>query len=426
MILVLPINARLLQGILMNHRAVPILVLLSLFALAACGGQNSSSLPSARSADYPLSAPGSIAAPSDAVKVCGEYALGYARCFALRRTDIASRIDAGLTNAMVIGYGYGPAELQSAYLLPSSTRGTGQTVAIVDAFDDPKAEIDLRVYRRNFGLPACTTANGCFKKLNQNGMQSHYPPSDDGWAMEISLDVDMVSAACPKCHIMLVEATDNYLNNLGKAVDTAARLRANAISNSYGGSEFNATNLDYNHPGVIITASSGDSGYGPQQPASYGSVVAVGGTSLLLSPRAETVWNGAGSGCSELVPKPSWQNDAARGCHKRSEADVAAVADPNTGVAAYDSFGTGGGWNQFGGTSVSSPIIAAVYALAGNAATQTAAKQIWVDAGRHLFDVTSGSNDNGSCPRTLPYMCTGGRGYDGPTGWGTPKGVTAF
>lgn len=410
----------------MNYRLVVVSGLAGLFALAGCGSQNASSLPSAL---RPKSvAVAGFGTRGNSVKVCGESsAPGYARCFSLRRTDVAPRLaEDGANPAMVTGFGYGPADIQSAYMLPASTRGAGQTIAIVDAFDDPKAESDLKVYRSNFGLPACGTANGCFRKLNQSGVQGRYPRSNDNWAAEISLDIDMVSAACPKCHIMLVEATDNSFSNLGAAVDTAARLHANAISNSYGGGEFNAVNPDYNHPGVVITASAGDSGYGPGQPASYGSVVAVGGTSLSLNPRVETVWNGTGSGCSALVSKPSWQTDGARGCHKRSEADVAAVADPNTGVAVYDSFGSGGGWNQFGGTSASSPIVASIYGLAGNSATQTAAKQIWQDAGRHLFDVASGSNNNGSCPATLLYMCTAGAGYDGPTGWGTPRGTGAF
>jgi subtilase family serine protease len=321
--------------------------------------------------------------------------------------------------------GYHPADLQSAYKLPSATAGTGQTVAIVDAFDDPNAESDLAVYRSTFGLPPCTTANGCFKKTDQNG-GTRFPRRDVGWAQEISLDLDMVSAICPNCNILLVEANTNSFSNLAAAVDTAARLGANAISNSYGGSEFStetsSADPHFNHPGHAITASSGDSGFGPQYPAASQFVTAVGGTSLLTAANSrgwsETVWSGAGSGCSAFEPKPSWQLDA--GCAKRTIADVAAVADPNTGVAVYDTFRQPG-WLVFGGTSVSSPIIASVYALAGNAGSVTYGSFPYSHTGS-LFDVVSGSN--GSCGGS--YLCTGTAGYDGPSGNGTPNGTGAF
>lgn len=320
--------------------------------------------------------------------------------------------------------GYNPADLQSAYKLPSASAGSGQTVAIVDAYNDPNAESDLAVYRSKFGLPACTTANGCFKKVNQTG-GTKYPSANSGWAEEISLDLDMVSAICPKCHILLVEANSPTFTNLGTAVNTAVRLGANTVSNSYGGSESSGESSYasyYNHPGHIITASSGDSGYGAQVPAAYNTVVAVGGTSLSKSSNSrgwsETAWNGAGSGCSAYISKPSWQKDT--GCSRRTVADVSAVADPNTGVSVYDSYQVGG-WLVFGGTSVSSPIIASVYALAGNASSVNAASSLYSHTGS-LFDVTSGSN--GSCGGS--YLCTAGTGYDGPTGLGTPNGTGAF
>ncbi|HEY3482469.1 MAG TPA: hypothetical protein VGL02_26560, partial [Streptomyces sp.] len=202
--------------------------------------------------------------------------------------------------------GYGPADLQSAYKLPSGTNGAGQTVAIVDANNDPTAEADLGVYRAQYGLPACTTANGCFKKVNQTGGTS-YPPTDAGWATEISLDLDMVSAVCPKCHILLVEASSASYANLGQAVNEAAALHANTISNSYGGGDLSDSSAPYyNHPGIMITASTGDSGYGVQFPASSRYVTAVGGTSLTRASNArgwnETAWTGAGSGCSSYNP----------------------------------------------------------------------------------------------------------------------------
>jgi subtilase family serine protease len=323
--------------------------------------------------------------------------------------------------------GYGPLDLQSAYNLPSATAGVGQTVAIVDAFDDPNAEADLGVYRSFYGLSPCTTANGCFRKVDQNGGTS-YPTVNSGWAQEISLDVDMVSAVCPNCKILLVEATTNSLANLVAAEDEAASLGANEISNSYGASEFSTEasfESHYNHPGVAITASSGDGGFGVQYPAASQFVTAVGGTSLSPASNArgwsETAWSGAGSGCSALITKPSWQTDS--GCSARTVADVSADSDPNTGVAVYDSLANRGlsGWLVFGGTSVASPVVASTYALAGNAGSVTYGSFPYSQTGS-LFDVTSGSN--GSCGGS--YLCTAGPGYDGPTGLGTPNGVTAF
>ncbi len=297
-------------------------------------------------------------------------------------------------------------------------------MAIVDAYDDPSAESDLGVYRAQYGIASCTTANGCFKKVNQAGQQGSYPRANSGWAQEISLDLDMVSAVCPNCKILLVVARSSSLFDLGAAVNTAARLGANAISNSYGGGEFSAeTSYEgyYNHPGAAITASSGDSGYGVEFPAASRYVTAVGGTSLQRGSTSrgwtEMTWNGAGSGCSAFVLKPAWQTDG--GCGRRTVADVAAVADPNTGVAVYDTYHQSG-WLVFGGTSVASPIVASVYALAGNTASIANGSYPYGQT-TALFDIVSGSN--GSCGS---YLCTAGTGYDGPTGLGTPHGTAAF
>jgi subtilase family serine protease len=321
--------------------------------------------------------------------------------------------------------GFFPADLQSAYNLPSATAGSGQTVAIVDAYDDPTAEADLAVYRSQFGLPACTTANGCFKKVNQTGGTT-YPRKNGGWAQEISLDVDMVSAICPNCHILLVEASSNSFANLGAAVNYAA-AHANAVSNSYGGSDVADSSAPYyNHPGVAITASSGDAGYGVEFPASSHYVTAVGGTSLTRAGNtrgwSETAWNGAGSGCSTENVALSGAASFGTGCSGRAEADVSAVANPSTGVAVYDSTAYQGlsGWLVFGGTSVSSPIIASVYALAGNEASID--NNYPYAHSTSLFDVTSGSN--GSCPTS--QWCNARTGWDGPTGLGTPNGAGAF
>ncbi|HEU0130428.1 MAG TPA: S8 family serine peptidase [Mycobacteriales bacterium] len=352
-----------------------------------------------------------------------------ARCHALRVTSAEPLGGSGP------GGGYSPNDLKAAYAL-DPTRGAGHTIAIVDAYDNPNADADLATYRAQFGLPACTIANGCFTQVEQRGVPltaqtralGFAPPGDVGWGQEIALDVDMASAICPLCKILLVEADSASILDLAQAVQTAVALGATEVSNSYGAPEFNGE-LDveaaYTHPGIVITASSGDSGYGVQYPAAAAGVVAVGGTRLVqaaTTPRgwSETVWNGAGSGCSLYVPKPVWQQDT--GCANRTVADVSAVADPGTGVSVYDTYGSGG-WLVFGGTSVSAPIIAGVYALNGHTASPPVPPAAWLYRSTGgLNDVTSGSN--GACSPS--YLCTGVPGYDGPTGLGTPKGSVAF
>ncbi|MFI5258362.1 MAG: fibronectin type III domain-containing protein [Candidatus Limnocylindrales bacterium] len=368
---------------------------------------------------------------------------GYAMCFALRRTDIAATAQAGVMPGFVPS-GYGPSQLQSAYNLPSGSAGSGLTVAVVDAYDLPDAESSLATYRSQFSLPACSSASGCFRKVDQNGGTS-YPASavTYGWAGEIALDLDMVSAICPNCKILLVEATTSSLVNLAAAEDTAVALGANAVSNSYGsiGEWAGEASYDayYNHPGVIITAATGDCGYltdgigpncpgpisGPSSiewPAASRYVLGVGGTSLHTDTNArgwsETAWSGTGSGCSVYESKPSWQTDP--GCSMRTSADISAVADPLTGVAVYDSHN--GGWNVYGGTSAATPIIAAAYMLAGQPVPGSYPFQQLYTSTTGLNDVTSGSN--GSCGGS--YLCTAGVGYDGPTGMGTPWGISAF
>jgi subtilase family serine protease len=372
------------------------------------------------------------------------------RCMAIQRLDLPPR------DPNAEPQGYSPADLQSAYALTalSSANGRGQTVAVVDAFDDPNAEADLAIYRAQYHLPACTTANGCFRKLNENGLASPLPRPNGSWAGEESLDVDMVSAICPNCHIMLFEG-----GSLDKAVNSAVRLGANVVSNSYGGAELDRVDPAFVHPGVVFTASAGDGGYfdcdpdsyplcgGPEQPASYATVVAVGGTRLTRDGSArgwsERVWNdetgccgATGSGCSRLVPKPDWQTD--KGCTKRSETDISAEADPDTPVAVYDSY-KNGKWIVLGGTSVSSPLVAGVFALAGNAAKLSQPQGIWERArsanpAAAYNDVTLGNNivpasvnkKTHVCPPAWRYICYAGPGYDGPTGWGTPNGISGF
>ena len=361
-------------------------------------------------------------APPGTERLCSKApAPGFAACFALRRTTPDGNVAAFATPS-----GYGPAAIQGAYKLPAGA-GAGRTVAIVDAYDLPTAEQDLAVYRSQFGLPPCTTANGCFRKVNQSGATSPLPAADAGWGGEIALDLDMVSAACPSCKILLVEANSASIANLGTAVNRAALMGAVAISNSYGGSESTSeTSWDtqyYNHPGIAVTASSGDSGFGTSYPANSRYVTAVGGTSLNTAANTrgwtESAWDGAGSGCSTIEAKQSWQIAT---CSGRAMADVSAVADPNTGVAVYDTY-QAPGWQVFGGTSASSPIIASVYAMATPAAAGvTPAQYAYANPGA-LFDVTTGSNGT-TCTPTV--MCHAAVGYDGPTGLGTPNGVGAF
>jgi subtilase family serine protease len=313
--------------------------------------------------------------------------------------------------------------LQIAYSLTtaSARNGTGVTLAIVDAYNDPSAESDLAVYRSQFGLPPCTSSNGCFAKVQLGTAK------DTGWGTEESLDVDMVSAVCPNCKILLVEAATNKADDL-TAAEQYATAHAAYVSNSWGGAE-GITSFDssYNVSGVAITAATGDHGFDsgfkstPLWPAILPSVTGVGGTSLTsVSPRVESVWSGAGSGCSSIYPKPSYQSTLDTGCSMRAEGDVSAVADPNTGVAVYDTFGFKG-WLVIGGTSVATPIVASIYALVGNSSTNSDSYVYSHES--YLNDITTGSN--GSCGVPL---CTAGTAYEwnGPTGLGTPDGTRAF
>jgi len=368
---------------------------------------------------------------------CPLPARGHVGCFARVRVDSAAftRVPRGVggsSPSATLGDNgaYSPSYLQSAYDAPSATAGAGRLVAVVDAFDDPKAEADLGVYRSHFGLPACTTANGCFHKVDQTG-GTDYPVPDGGWATEISLDLDMVSALCPNCHILLVEADSDDPADLGTAVDEAVSLGAVAVSNSYGipVEDPSETSFDpyYDHPGVAVTVAAGDYGYGVSYPAASPYVIAVGGTSLYQATdngtrnATETAWSGTGSGCSAVEPKPSWQHDA--GCSMRTVADVSAVADPSTPVWIYDSypeFQTTLKWASVGGTSAAAPIVAAMAALAGapTGPQYTPAGYPYAEPAS-FNNITFGSN--GSCSPT--YLCTAGPGYNGPTGLGTPNGT---
>ncbi|HUA05147.1 MAG TPA: hypothetical protein VMB27_14680 [Solirubrobacteraceae bacterium] len=330
-----------------------------------------------------------------------------------------------------------PAYLQQAYDLAylSQTAGAGMTIATVDAFDDPNAEADLAAYRSEFGLPACTTANGCFTKVNQTGGSTYPTTVNSGWELEISLDLDAISALCPNCHIALVEANSDQVSDLAPAQLEADQLGATVISDSWdvalsGRAAHNfPTSGDYTFSGVTTVAASGDAGYPPAGtndfPAALPGVAAAGGTTLepasasgVQTVRAftESAWSGAGSGCNQAATQPAWQSGFA--CTGRSYADISADADPDTGMQVYDS--DDGGWVVVGGTSEASPLIAAYYALLGSAAQGPS----WAYANASLLnDPTTGSN--GSCAPSIAYICTAGPGYDGPTGVGSISGAVA-
>jgi streptogramin lyase len=338
--------------------------------------------------------------------------------------------------------GFDPENLQAAYKIPTSG-GSEETVALVDAYGYKAAESDLAKYRAKYKLAACTKASGCFKQVNEKGEEKNYPAEGGGleveWSLETALDMDMVSAACPNCKIMLVEATTQGPADTGASAEEAAKLKASEISNSYGYPENNETWCpskngckeylsDYNHAGIPVTVSSGDSGYddgvgAPSWPAASPNVIAVGGTSLKKAEGSrgwsETVWSGSGSGCSLYEAKPTWQTD--KGCTKRTDNDVAAVASPSTPVSIYNT-PYAGGWFNVGGTSVSSPFVAGVEAHATSATKKLAADAFYKKPSM-LFDVTSGSNGTCTPPAENEYLCTAKVGYDGPTGWGTPDGV---
>lgn len=366
--------------------------------------------------------------PLPNIPVCGLELPGFARCHARVTAD-----SHGKPKAYVVPPGYGPAQFLTAYGL-SGTTSIKKTIAIVDAYNDPYALSDLNTYSSTFGIPtmkSCpvstgTPASPCFQKVNQYGGTS-YPRTNSGWALEISLDVQTAHAICQNCNILLVEASSASYSNLMASVDRARLMGANVISNSYGSSEFSgetAYDSHFNYLGIAFTFSSGDSGYGAGYPAASRYVTAVGGTSLYInsdnSYNSESAWSGAGSGCSTYEAKPSFQTDNL--CANRTVADVSADADPNTGAAVYDSVPYYGyvGWFQVGGTSLSSPLIAGVYALAGTYGNSLPYSQF--NYATNLHDVTSGAN--GSCGGT--YLCTALSGYDGPTGLGTPNGTGAF
>lgn len=353
-------------------------------------------------------------------------------CFARVRTGVngTPRVSPSVPT------GFGPTQLHAAYQLPTTATGK-QTIAIIDAYRNPNVFTDLKAYNLAFGLPAfpkCSAKHktSCFQVLNQKGKAKPLPAKNPGWGLEIDLDVQIAHAMCQNCKILLIEAASDEFTDLAIAVNTAVAKGAKVVSNSYGAYGYDCAEPGYDRPNVAVVVSSGDAGYQVSCPAVLNTVVSVGGTRLTLAGNgtygSETVWSGSGSGCSLSSTARSWQASvsgyAATGCGaNRGMNDVAAVADPATGAAVYDTYGGYNGWVVVGGTSLSAPIIAGAYALAGNASAWTyPAQSIYAAPGSSFHDVTSGSN--GSCSPAL--KCTAGVGFDLPTGVGTPKGLGGF
>lgn len=456
--------------------------------LAACSHSSlqQSMLPSGPDAQYPgaLSVSGMMSQEeltileSPRYRACGPATRGSSTCYAiLSNASVSPSLTPNSGSCVHLPGCYLPIDLQGAYGITSAAHsgGKGETVAVVDAFGYTGGykglAKDLATYRKFAGLPKCDKT--CFKILDQNGKTKLPKPgigSDAGWQGEEALDIDMVSAICPNCHILLVQTNSSQNTDLAKG-EAIALKKASYVSNSWGGAEELPTYpLFDSHPGKVITASAGDDGAGApasqgggteSQPCGFTGVVCVGGTSLVAHNgvyKAETVWQdfhykykgtiynfgATGSGCSSMVAKPSWQKD--KGCTKRSATDISADADPVTGVViACTPCGTGsneGLLGGVGGTSASSPMIASMYALAGNAKSIGSAPQkIWTSSRSNFNDVTQGFNDSAKlrpplqsgdvrtgliCGKSIAYICKAGVGYDGPTGWGSPKGLGAL
>ena len=389
----------------------------------------------------PAGASPTVPAKPSVAKVCGPVKAGFARCFSQVLLNPSTwhgqhaRKPSPPGGGTTAPSGYYPSDLRAAYDLAtaSSTSGSGITVAIVDAYSNPYLTSDLATYRSYFQLPACTTKTGCLTIVNQSG-GTKLPRANSGWGTEEALDVDMVSAICPNCKILVVEASSNSMSNLASAAAYAG-AHGQVVSNSYGSSEFSTeTSYDkyYARSGVAFVASSGDNGYGVEYPAASPKVVAAGGTTLTKTQSgwSQTAWSGAGSGCSAYETNPGWQPYQSAVCNDmRQVADTSAVADPGTGVAMYDTYGQSG-WIVVGGTSVASPIIASVFALANNDFATSAASRLYA-ATSGLSPVNSGTNSK-SCSN---YLCnaadslaynSGSGAYNGITGVGTPAGISAF
>ncbi len=472
----------------MRRLGVPSLSVLSLAAILYAAGAPPASAALPGGATRYATVRHVCAAPPPARASCLALALVPSRPGASGAS--LAQAGAGSASAGPAG-GLTPADLAGAYGFVPAFGGGGQTLAIVDAFDDPKLEEDLAAFDAQYGLPACTAGNGCLEKVGQTGSASELPSADTrGWSVEITLDVESAHSVCPNCKILLVEANSETFADLAAAVNEAVALGADEVSNSYGGfeTEFGASEIAaYDHPGTVVTAASGDSGYLnwdfvfelgaapglPDAPAALPSVVSVGGTSLKLKAsgarKSETVWNGtgrpsreelkqlagSGGGCSTRFAAPTWQHEAAgfaaAGCGSaRLDNDVAADGDPFTGFDIYDTYkyepSFAGGWLTVGGTSLSSPVIAGLFALAGGShGASYPAATLYAHLGQpSLYDVTAGGN--GFCDGEAPgpcgepelnellgpldclgtTACDAAPGLDGPAGVGTPNGLVAL
>jgi subtilase family serine protease len=301
--------------------------------------------------------------------------------------------------------GWSADDLEAAYALPASRDGKGQTVFVVDAYDNPNLANDFAEYRLAMGLPS-----GNLTKYNQEGRQGDYPQANAEWGVEADLDVEMVSASCPNCAVAIVEANSATWGDVSKAVDEAVKLGATIVSASFTGSAGDSQKA-FEAPGVTYVAAAAAGGNGIAPPAAFDTVVAVGGTVLSKATNArgysETVWSGSDGGCVEGEAKPEWQAGSkyAKGCHGRMADDVAAVAE---GVAEYDSYDQAG-WFSIDGTSIGAPFCAGIFALAGNSTKQRGGRTFWVPASHHahLFEVS-------------------GERYNAGSGWGSPDGTGAF
>ena len=330
-----------------------------------------------------------------------------AACNSLLRSDIVANPNPLV--ALTSLPGYHPDDLRAAYGVTDAARsgGAGQTVAVVVAYDNPLIETDLAIYRAEFGMAPCTRINGCIKVVRQDGTPLNLSAA---WEAESDVDVEMVSAMCPHCHIIVSEARSDKIGDLAGAAGAAVAAGATVVSNSFSTTE-DAASLAYDHfynaPGVPMTAGGGDNGYGASYPASSQYVTAVGGTTLAMSGgsvSSESVWSSSGGGCSSVVAQPAWQTGAS--CSTRATNDVAVVGDPATPVSAY--LTTFGGWNLLGGTSVGAPLVAALYALAGNGASTGGPAALYADP---------------SGFRSVPGSVAG---YAGAAGLGAPLGIGAF
>ena len=371
-------------------------------------------------------AAGSAAAytqPSTVTAECPAPAAGTFECMALVRNDLTPSMSGPVG-------GYGPSDLQSAYNLTSaaSSGGSGTTVAIIEEGDDPNAVSDFNAYRAQYKLPACDTATeaGCLTVMGESS--TSLPAANPTWAVQSSMDADAVAAICPNCHVLLAEANGQDQSDMLQTLNAAENAGARTIVVGSGDPESSSDSAQLQGvatKGVAVVVAAGNSGYGAQFPAASQFVTAVGGTTLTQDAGnargwTESVWAGTGAGCTADQYKPSWQADT--GCTGRTQNDVAADADPATGIAFYDTDGTFGGWGEGGGTNVSAAIVAGVYALAGPHTLYTYPAQYPYEATSGLYPVTTGND--GTCGAA--YLCTAGLGYHGPAGLGTPDGTAAF